>query len=39
MTLRTVDFFAGGGGLSLGFQQAGFDVVCAVENWQPALAV
>ena len=39
MTLRTVDFFAGGGGLSLGFQQAGFDVVCAVENWQPALDV
>lgn len=39
MTLRTVDFFAGGGGLSLGFQQAGFDVVCAVENWKPALDV
>nr|WP_315228297.1 DNA (cytosine-5-)-methyltransferase [uncultured Albidiferax sp.] len=39
MQLRTVDFFAGGGGLSLGLQQAGFDVVCAVENWQPALAV
>lgn len=37
--LRTVDFFAGGGGLSLGFQKAGFDVVCAVENWAPALAI
>lgn len=23
----------------LGFQQAGFDVVCAVENWKPALDV
>lgn len=39
MSLKVVDFFAGGGGLSLGFQQAGFEVVCAVENWQPALTV
>jgi DNA (cytosine-5)-methyltransferase 1 len=39
MSFRAVDFFAGGGGLSLGFQQGGFDVVCAVENWQPALDV
>ena len=37
--LKVVDFFAGGGGLSLGFQNAGFDVVCAVENWQAALDV
>ena len=39
MSLKVADFFAGGGGLSLGFQQAGFNMVCAVENWQPALAV
>lgn len=39
MNLRVVDFFAGGGGLSMGFQKAGFDVVCAVENWEPALDI
>ncbi|PMB06688.1 DNA (cytosine-5-)-methyltransferase, partial [Fischerella thermalis CCMEE 5328] len=26
-----VDLFAGAGGMSLGFEQAGFDVLCAVE--------
>ncbi|CAG1022152.1 partial Modification methylase HaeIII, partial [Methylococcales bacterium] len=36
---RVVDLFAGGGGMSLGFQQAGFDVVCAIEKWQPAIEV
>ncbi len=36
---RVVDLFAGGGGMSLGFQNAGFDVVCAIEKWQPAVDV
>ena len=39
MSYRVVDLFAGGGGLSLGFEQAGFNVVAAIENWGAAAAV
>ena len=35
--MRTVDLFAGCGGMSLGFQAAGFDIVSAFENWSPAI--
>ncbi len=34
---RVVDLFAGGGGLSLGFANAGFNIVAAFDNWQPAI--
>ena len=34
--MRTVDLFAGCGGLSLGFQNAGFDIVAAFELWEVA---
>lgn len=37
--MRTVDLFAGCGGLSKGFQGAGFELALAVEKWQPARAV
>lgn len=34
---KVVDLFSGCGGLSLGFQKAGFDVVLGVDNWLDAL--
>lgn len=37
--IRVVDLFCGCGGLSLGFEKAGFDVVAAYDNWQPAIDV
>ncbi len=37
--MRCVDLFAGCGGMSLGFQLAGFDVVAAYDNWEQAIAV
>lgn len=37
--MRTVDLFAGCGGLSLGFQNAGFEIVAALDCWHPAIEV
>ncbi len=39
MAMRVVDLFCGCGGLSLGFQKAGFDVVAAYDKWEAALNV
>ena len=37
--IRCVDIFSGCGGLSLGFQNSGFKVVSAYDNWRPAIDV
>lgn len=37
--MKTIDLFCGCGGLSLGFQNAGFDIVAAYDNWKPAVEV
>lgn len=35
--MRVADFFCGGGGFSEGFRQAGFEIVLAVDKWEPAV--
>lgn len=37
--MKVVDLFCGCGGLSLGFQKAGMEVVAAFDNWVDALTV
>lgn len=37
MPLKVVDLFSGAGGMSLGFQNAGFEVVAGLDNWKPAI--
>lgn len=38
-SIRVVDLFCGCGGLSLGFEKAGFDIVAAFDNWPEAINV
>lgn len=37
--MRTVDLFCGCGGMSLGFQNAGAEVLAAYDNWEPAINI
>ena len=39
VNLRAVDLFCGCGGLSLGFQEAGFEVLASFDCWKPAVEV
>ncbi len=39
LNIRTVDLFSGCGGMSLGFQNAGFEILAAFDNWKPAIEV
>lgn len=36
--IKTVDLFCGCGGMSLGFQKAGFDILAGFEHWDAAVA-
>lgn len=37
--MKLIDLFSGCGGLSLGFQNAGFEIVASVDHWKPAVTV
>jgi len=37
--MKVIDLFAGIGGLSLGFQNTGFKIVAAIDNWQAAMEI
>ena len=39
INLKAIDIFSGCGGLSLGFQNAGFKIIGAFDNWKPAIQI
>lgn len=38
-SMRLIDLFCGCGGMSLGFQNAGFEIISAYDKWEPAVNV
>lgn len=39
VNIKCVDLFCGCGGMSLGFQKSGFNIVAAIDNWKAATRV
>ena len=39
INIKVVDLFCGCGGMSLGFQNAGFDIVASFDYWEPAVSI
>lgn len=39
VNIKCVDLFCGCGGMSLGFQEAGFNIVAGIDNWKSAIRV
>lgn len=39
LTIQCIDLFCGCGGMSLGFEAAGFNVVAGIDNWKAAIRV
>jgi DNA (cytosine-5)-methyltransferase 1 len=37
--MKVIDLFSGCGGLSLGFMNAGYEILAAFDNWKPAINV
>ena len=38
-SIKVIDLFSGCGGMSLGFIDAGFNLIAGFDNWEPAISV